>query len=702
MGEARPLKIALIGNPNSGKTSVFNALTGMNQKVGNFPGVTVDRKTAELRLPNNRKALLVDMPGTYSLYPSSDDERVACEVLRSRNHPDHPDLLLVVVDATQLKRSLLLATQATDLGIPVLVAVNMVDLLEKDHIRLDVNRLARQMRVPVVATAARQGKGIDQLREALGRHPLTVPGHILALPHGFEGVLSQLKTTLGTQNDYLAWQALLRPAEFPELPAGMGAALQQEASIINPNGLISNEMLVRYDRIEGFLQGVLSAKAEAGEQRTERIDRWLLHKYGGFAIFIVVLMLIFQAIFSWASYPMDRIENAFAGTGTWLSEMLPDAWYSHLLVDGIWAGIGGIVVFVPQIALMAFFIALLEESGYMSRVIFLMDRVMRPFGFSGRAMMPLIGGMACAIPSIMATRTIPNRKERLITIMVTPLMSCSARIPVYILLIGLFIPATPVLGIFTLQGLAMMGLYVLGFAMALVAALVFKIFLKYQQDSIFVTELPIYRRPRWKNVALTVYQKCRTFVIEAGKIILVISVVLWFMAAFAPGNSHQAIDQQYDSLAAQPGADQEQLSLDRTSAKLEASYVGVVGKAIEPAIRPMGFDWKIGISLITSFAAREVFVGTMATIYSAGDVEANPDGLRTRMLAERNPRTGKPVYTFAVACALLVFYAFAMQCMSTLAVTKRETGSWKWVIIMLVYLTALAYLAAWGTFTVLS
>jgi ferrous iron transport protein B len=351
---------------------------------------------------------------------------------------------------------------------------------------------------------------------------------------------------------------------------------------------------------------------------------------------------------------------------------------------------------------MAFFIALLEESGYMSRVIFLMDRIMRPFGFSGRAMMPLIGGMACAIPSIMATRTIPNRKERLITIMVTPLMSCSARIPVYILLIGLFIPATPVLGIFTLQGLAMMGLYVLGFAMALVAALVFKIFLKYQQDSIFVTELPIYRRPRWKNVALTVYQKCRTFVIEAGKIILVISVVLWFMAAFAPGNSHQAIDQQYDSLASQPGADQAQLSLDRTSAKLEASYVGVVGKAIEPAIRPMGFDWKIGISLITSFAAREVFVGTMATIYSAGDVEANPDGLRTRMLAERNPRTGKPVYTFAVACALLVFYAFAMQCMSTLAVTKRETGSWKWVIIMLVYLTALAYLAAWGTFAVLS
>lgn len=702
MGETRPLKIALIGNPNSGKTSVFNALTGMNQKVGNFPGVTVERKTAELKLPGNRKALLVDMPGTYSLYPSSDDERVACEVLRSRNHPDHPDLLLVVVDATQLKRSLLLVTQATDLGIPVLVAVNMVDLLEKDAIRLDVQRLSRQMKLPVVATSAREGKGIEDIRRAIAQHPLSVPPQILDIPQALEPALAPLREALHSTNTYLAWQALLRPAEFPALPAGLSTRMQQEAHITNPDALISNEMLVRYDRIEGFLQGVLSANSTADEIRTERIDRLLLHRVGGYAIFVVVLMLIFQAIFSWASYPMDRIENAFAAIGNGLGAMLPDAWYSHLMVDGIWAGIGGIVVFVPQIALMAFFIALLEESGYMSRVIFLMDKIMRPFGFSGRAMMPLIGGMACAIPSIMATRTIPNRKERLITILVTPLMSCSARIPVYILLIGLFVPATPVLGIFTMQGLAMMGLYVLGFVMALLAALVFRTFLGHKNDGLFVTELPIYRRPRWKNVGLTVYQKCKAFVIEAGKIILVISIVLWFMAAFSPGGRHEMIDSKYDALAAQPGADTTQLALDRTSAKLEASYVGIVGKAIEPAIRPLGFDWKIGISLITSFAAREVFVGTMATIYSAGDVEDNPDGLRERMLAERNPQTGKPVYTPAVAFALLVFYAFAMQCMSTLAIARRETGSWKWAGVMLVYLTALAYLAAWGTFIALS
>lgn len=699
MQSSSPRTIAIIGNPNSGKTSLFNALTGLNQKVGNFPGVTVERKSADLTLPGGEQAILVDVPGTYSLYPTADDERTACEILRSHEHPDHPDVLIVVADATQLKRSLLLATQCIDLGIPVVVAVNMVDMLEADGAIFKHETLAKRLGVPVVPTSARKARGIQELKNTLAAQ-IKPARSIMAVPQGFAPMLSRLKAELRTENDYLAYQALLRPEEFTQLAPELGRQLQAEASISSPDDLISNEMLVRYDRIDGILEGVLVQNPSAAESRTQRIDNVLLHRVWGYGIFMLVLLVVFQAIFSWAEYPMNLIEDSFGATGEWLKNMLPDMWWARLFVDGIWAGIGGIIVFVPQIALMALFISLLEESGYMSRVIFLMDRLMRPFGFSGRAMVPLIGGMACAIPAVMATRSIPNAKERLIAILVTPLMSCSARLPVYILLIGLFVPDTPVFGFFTLQGVTMLGLYVLGFCMALVAAAVFKGVLKHRQDGVFVVELPVYRQPRWKNLGINVYQKCSAFVVGAGKIIILISVVLWAMASYAPGNRMAEIDAHYAQLKAQPNADIAALDRMRESAQLQASYAGVVGKAIEPAIAPLGFDWKIGISLLTSFAAREVFVGTMATLYSADDAEENPEGLRAKMRAERNPETGKPTYTPAVAFALLVFYAFAMQCMSTLAIVRRETGAWKWVWVMLIYLTALAYGAAWITYQI--
>ncbi|MEL7532894.1 MAG: ferrous iron transporter B, partial [Bacteroidota bacterium] len=439
-----------------------------------------------------------------------------------------------------------------------------------------------------------------------------------------------------------------------------------------------------------------------------KLDKILLHKVWGYAIFALILLLIFQALFSFAAAPMDWIDGMFSWAGEGLKSILPESMLSDLLIDGVWAGLGGIVIFIPQIAFLFFFIAVLEESGYMSRVVFLMDRIMRPFGFGGRSVIPLIGGMACAVPSIMMARSIPNNKERLITILVTPLMSCSARIPVYVLLIGLFISDTPVLGIFTLQGLSMMAFYLLGFLMALAMAFVFKKMMKYEASGSFVSELPVFRMPRWRNVLMTIYQKSKTFVTEAGQVIIVISIVLWFLSSFAPGERFSEIEESYAvELAQAPDAAAAgEIETQIATEKLAASYAGIVGKAIEPVIEPLGFDWKIGISLITSFAAREVFVGTMATIYSLEEPdtedESQMQSLREKMLNQKDPETGKKVYSTATALSLLIFYAFAMQCMSTLAVTKKETGGWKWTLVMLGYLTALAYLASLLTYQILA
>lgn len=705
MDRATNLKVALLGTPNSGKSSLFNRLTGMSQRTGNFPGVTVERKSATLVLPNNRQATLTDLPGTYTLYPNGEEERITCEVVRNPQHPDHPDLLVVVVDATQLKRGMILVSQIIDWGIPLVVAVNMSDLIEKEGISLQIDLLAQRLQTPVIALSGLTGAGVKELKAAIAQTPTAATQRIFVPPLDLERYTNTICQWLGTQNSYRAFQALAYPRDFARLSPDQIRQIQAWVSPEQATLHAADEMLLRYDRTEALLQGVLSNKPSASEKLTNQLDRILLHRFAGYTIFGIILLLIFQAIFTWASYPADLIESAFGNLMAWLVKVLPQAWWSNLFINGIVAGLGGIVVFIPQIAFLFFFIALLEESGYMSRVIFLLDRLMRPFGLSGRAIVPLIGGMACAVPSIMMARSIPNPFERLIAIMVTPLMSCSARIPIYILLISMFVPDIRLIGFFSLQGLVMGGMYILGFVTALIAAAILKKYLGYDTSGTYIAELPIYRMPNWKNAALMIYQKCKSFVLEAGKVIMIISVLLWFLASYGPGNRFAQIDAHHDTALQQVAAtDSTQIAAietARSSEKIQNSYAGIIGHTIEPLIRPLGFDWKIGIALLTSFAAREVFVGTMATIYSvSGWDEDNPKPIIERMRAETNPATGKPVYTPAVGFALLVFYAFAMQCMSTLAVTRRETGSWKWAVLMLVYMTILAYAAAWVVYRI--
>lgn len=681
------LKIALAGNPNSGKTSLFNALTGLRQKVGNYPGVTVDRKSALLTTAGGTKVRLVDVPGIYSLYATSEDEKIATAVLTHPAHEDRPQRVIIVADGTQLRRSLLLCTQVMDLGYPVVLALNMADLLEQSAVTVNTVALSKALGVPVVSISALNQQGLQELMRAA-----TAP-ELRPAPLPFFHVPDAVVQRYAIDPQ----AALTRYHQFHLAVEQKGEAEMR-----------STELAVRYDRIQEVIAACVTEVPLARKSFTRRLDAWLLHPVMGYVVFLGVLALVFQALFAWAQYPMDGIEWLFATAGDKMKEALPDHFFTTLLVDGLWTGLSSIVVFVPQIAMLFLFFSILEDSGYMSRAVFLMDRIMRPFGFSGRAVIPLIGGMACAVPSIMMARTIRSPRERLLTIMVIPLMSCSARIPVYVLLISLFIPATQVGGIFNLQGLVMTGMYLLGFVMALLAAVVIGRFLK--SDALtapFITELPLYRSPRWMNALLVMWQKSRTFVTEAGKVILLISLLLTVLISFGPAGDREAIEKKYApalAAATPKSAEHDSLLTLQQSELLRASWAGHIGQAMEPVIRPMGFDWKIGISLLSSFAAREVFVGTMNIIYSVHETENEEQdrmNLRAKMLAERDPRTGALVYSPAVAAALLVFYAFAMQCMSTLAVTRRETGSWKLTGLMLVYLTGLAYVSAVAVYQVM-
>ena len=705
----KPFKIALVGNPNCGKSSLFNSLTGLRQKVGNFPGVTVDRKVGSFQMKDGQTAQLIDLPGTYSLYPTAEDEKVATKVLVNPHDPDHPDLVVLVADATNLRRSLLLCTQVMDVGLPVVLALNMADLLEKEGKTLNGKVLSEQLGIPVVSISALKGTGIEVLMAEFERPHKGLDKPFFTVPSSFDNYLLPVSKKLGNNSRYLSWLLILRPENFSWLDSDPIFAASTEPQIESPDELVTNEMAVRYDRINDIVTLVEDADPETNNAWTDKLDKVLLHPFWGYVIFVGLLSLIFQSIFAWASYPMEWIDMGFTAGGDLMRSALPTGWLTDLFIDGIWAGLSGIVIFVPQIAMLFFFISLLEDSGYMSRVVFLMDRIVRPFGFSGKSVIPLIGGMACAVPSIMMARNIPSKTERLITIMVTPLMSCSARIPVYVLLISMFVPDDYLFGFINLQGLFMTGMYFLGFFMALAVAWVIKVFNRYNAADIFVTDMPIYRFPRWNNTLMTMFHKCKTFVFEAGKVIMVISIVLWVLKTYGPAEEMAGIERKFTQQI-ENTTDEAQKAEFRTqmaSEKLRASFAGKLGRAIEPAIKPLGFDWKIGISLVTSFAAREVFVGTMATLYSAGDeavedVEGKFGGLRARMQAEINPETGKPVYTMAVAFSLLIFYAFAMQCMSTLAVTKKETGSWKMTIIMLVYMTVLAYGASFLAYNLLA
>lgn len=694
---AKQFNVALIGNPNTGKTSVFNRLTGLNQQVGNYPGITVEKKQGICKLPRGVKAHVLDLPGTYSLNASSLDENVVIELLLNKNDKDFPDVAVVVTDIENLKRNLLLFTQIKDLGIPTILVINMADRMKRKAITLDIPALEQSLETKIALISSRENEGFEQLKDLITNYKRLSVAPCLNASSIAPEYFDRLRKTFPNQDLYKLWLVITQDVNFGKLDRNelKGVASFKTESISNLKRLQQKETIKRYQFINEVLKQTLMVDKASAKDFRSRLDRILMHKFWGYVIFFGVLLLIFQAIFDWSSYPMDFIDSTFASLGEWAKSTLPAGDFTNLIAEGIIPGLGGIIIFIPQIAFLFFFISILEESGYMSRVVFLMDRVMRRFGLSGKSVVPLIAGTACAIPAIMATRNIENWKERLITILVTPFTTCSARLPVYLIIIALVIPEQRVLGIFSLQALTLMFMYLLGFGAAIISAWMLDKVLQIRSKTFFVIEMPNYKLPLFKNVGITVVEKTKSFVLGAGKIILAISIILWVLASYGPGdfNNAQAIIQQQNL---ERPISQNELETEIAAFKLEHSYIGHAGKFIEPAVKPLGYDWKIGIALISSFAAREVFVGTLATIYSVGndDVET----IKNRMAAETNLQTKKPLFNFASGVSLLLFYAFAMQCMSTLAVVKRETNSWKWPLWQLVIMTAIAYITALGAY----
>ena len=691
------LHIALVGNPNSGKSSLFNCLTGLNQKVSNFPGVTIDKKTGTTSLSETINAEVIDLPGTYSLYPRRMDEWVSYKVLLNQDKELKADVIVVVADASNLKRNLLFCTQIIDLKLPVVIALTMMDIAKRKGIKIDIASLERELGVPVVAINPRKNKGILQLKKAIdqtGQHLYQTPVRDFIDNKALsKSSIEEVKQHLPQLNDYTAIHYLINHESF-NLNDTMQETIEniERKNNFNPTKTQAEEILQRYSRIKYIMQQSVSEPDPLQKTLfTEKLDNILLHRRWGYLILLAVLFLLFQSVFWLAQYPMDWIDSGFAYFRQWLYNVLPTGMLTDLLTNGVIAGLSGILVFVPQIMILFGLITLLEDTGYMARISFLSDRLMRSVGLNGKSVMPMISGFACAVPAIMSARNIENKKERLLTILITPLMSCSARLPVYTILISLVIPKTFLFGFLGLQGLVMMALYLLGLAMALIVSYVAKWFIKIKEKSFFILELPTYRSPRWKNVLPIMISKARIFVTDAGKVIMVISLILWALSSFGPGGRMQRTTEHYEQLKSHPDADITKLDKEFHAAKLENSYAGILGKSIEPAIAPLGFDWKIGIALITSFAAREVFVGTMATLYSVGDKDQGSLLLKEKMKAAVRS-DGKPVFNLASGLSLMIFYLFAMQCMSTLAVVKRETRSWKWPIIQLIYMTGLAYL----------
>jgi ferrous iron transport protein B len=692
----KKLHIGLVGNPNSGKSSLFNCLTGLNQKVGNFPGVTVELKVGDAKIDDKLWAEFIDLPGTYSLYPRRHDEQVTYDVLLNEDHEEHPDILVVIVDASNLKRNLLFASQIIDLKIPAVIALTMMDLARKKGVEIDVAGLERELGVPVIPINPRKNKGISQLKKTLSQITTSPASTNIRnfVPDALwgRGTVQAIKEQLPQLSDY---KALHLAFNYKELGINSSVKKIVENSIkdipLNKTLSQAEEITERYARIKTIMhQTVVEPDPLQRTLFTDKLDNILLHRRWGYLILLSVLFLLFQCVFLIAQYPMDWIELGFAKLGSGLSDVLPETWWSDLLINGVVAGLSGILVFVPQIMILFGLITILEDSGYMARISFLSDRLMRSVGLNGKSVMPMISGFACAVPAIMSARSIENKKERLLTILITPLMSCSARLPVFTILIGLVIPNNYLFGFLSVQGLVMMGLYLLGLVMALIVASIARWFIKSKERSFFILELPTYRSPRWGNVVQTMINKAKIFVFDAGKVIMIISLILWALSSFGPGDRMKNVTKKYEQLKQQPNANKEELDKELGTAKLENSYAGILGKSIEPAIAPLGYDWKIGIALITSFAAREVFVGTMATLYSVGDQDENDLRLRDKMKAAKK-EDGTPVYTLASGLSLMIFYVFAMQCMSTLAVVKRETKTWKWPIIQLVYMTGLAY-----------
>ncbi len=696
------LKIALIGNPNTGKTSLFNQLTGLNQQVGNYPGITVERKVGSCSLPQNQKATLLDLPGTYSLNANSLDENLVIELLLNKNDKDYPDVAVVVTEVENLKRNLLLFTQIKDLEIPTILVINMADQMELKGISFDIPKLEAALKTKIALVSSRKSTGINELKDLIVDYKQLSTEPCLNASEIDPEYFNNLRKIYPNQQLYKLWLVISQDVNFGELSKNVLQNNSFSKSEEQLKKLQHRETVKRYQFINDLLKESKTTDTAKAVDMRSKLDRILTHKIGGYIIFFGILFLLFQSVFEWSSVPMDFIDESFASLGSWVNEYLPAGKLNELVAKGIIPGIGGVVIFIPQIAFLFLFISLLEESGYMSRVVFLMDKSMRRFGLSGKSVVPLISGTACAIPAIMATRNIENWKERLITILVTPFTTCSARIPVYTILIALIIPDKKIAGFLNLQGLTLLVLYLLGFLMAVISAMVLNKILKFRSKSFFVVEMPNYKIPYYKNVGLNVIEKTKAFVFGAGKIIISLSIILWFLASYGPtddfANASDIItsEQQNQSLT------EEELQDKIAAFKLENSYIGIIGKFIEPVIKPLGYDWKIGIGIVASFAAREVFVGTLATIYSVGSHNDEENTIKQRMKEEIHPVTGKPVYNIASGISLLLFYAFAMQCMSTLAVVKKETNSWKWPIIQLVAMSGFAYITAFLAFLILS
>ncbi len=638
--------LALVGNPNSGKTTLFNSLTGANFKVANYPGVTVEKKEGSITLTPNLAATIIDLPGTYALSGATLDETIVTKFLSGElKGSTPPDLIVAVVDATNLERNLFIVSELIDIGLPIVIALNMMDSVEQQGLKIYADLLGRILDLPIVPIVARSKKGVSDLQQTITRELL----HPTRSRKAFAWVPSE-----HTRAEQLRAQA--NPLTMSNLEPPV----------------VTSIATLRYAWIRSIVSRVVVGKATAPAP-VSRLDSVLTSKIWGLPILIAVFTLMFQSIFLWAQAPMELISSTIDSLSAFVGKNLPSGMLTRLLTEGIIPGVGNVLVFIPQIAILFFCIGVLEESGYLSRAAFLLDNFMRKVGLQGRAFIPLLSSFACAVPGILSTRTIPSRADRLTTIMIAPLMSCSARLPVYAVLIGATIPPTALWGIVSIQGLALLSMYVFGIVMACLVAVILQRVLRKQESCFFVMEIPPLRMPSLRTVIRNVYEAVFSFIKNASTIILACSVVLWFLVSYPAPKE------------------------DTTSNSVEASYAGQLGKFIEPAIRPLGFNWEIGFSIIASFPAREVFVTSLATILNVQDSEETEN---RSLISKLQSKKADGSFTLLTAVSLMVFYALACQCMSTLAVCRRETGSWMWTVGMFTYMTALAYIASLITYQV--
>jgi len=710
---ARPRRIAILGNPNAGKSTLFNQLTGLRQKVGNYPGVTVEKKTGTCEMPSGRRVEVVDLPGTYSLHPHSPDEVIVRDVLLGlQPGTPPPDLIVFVVDATHLSRHLYLALQVIDIGRPVILALNMMDAAEAQGLKIDERALEQQLGVPVVGISAARGTGLGHLRRLMDRDVEPSTQKFRRWPPHLERVLHHLESRLPRHPDLpergrldLALALLLDDGEDdalarsapPEVLDDLGI-VRRRLDAVSP-GWRADEVEGRYEAIHGVLERAAIPAEVRRDPVRERVDRVLTHRVWGVVIFVLLMGAVFQSVFSWAAPAMDAIDALVKNFGVLVEGVMPAGPVRSLIVDGIIAGVGTTLIFLPQIAILFFFICVLEDSGYMARAAFIMDRLMGKVGLSGRAFIPLLSSFACAIPGIMATRTIDNRRDRITTIMIAPFMSCSARLPVYALLIGAFIPNRWI-GFVTLPALTLFSMYLLGIGAAIAVAWVLKRSVLKGGRPLYVMELPPYRMPSPRSVALAVRDRSLLFLRKAGTVILAVSMVLWFLASYPRGGREVDALKTRVTAAEQSGdtATRDALSSQLAGVSLRNSFAGRIGRFIEPAIEPLGFDWRIGIGLITSFAAREVMVSTMATVFNLGSGDDDIVSLRQTLRDAVDPDTGLHAYSPLIGVSLMVFFVLACQCMSTVAVVKRETNSWRWALFMVVMMNVLAWLASFAVF----